>query len=50
MTIKKALTIAGKVLTHKVTNPTTGEVAYINTTIEDKDLCGKLDVLRGLGH
>jgi len=36
MSIKRILKIAGKVLTHKVTNTKTGEVAYVETTIEDQ--------------
>lgn len=50
MSIKKVLKIAGKVLTHKVTNAKTGEIAYVETTIEDPTLKEKIDLLRDLGH
>lgn len=50
LSIKRILKIAGKVLTHKVTNNKTGEVAYVETTIEDPALKEKVDLLRSLGH
>jgi len=50
ISIKRILKIAGKVLTHKVTNTKTGEVAYVETTIEDPDLKEKIDLLKSLGH
>ena len=49
MSMKKVLKIAGKVLTHKVTNTKTGEIAYMETTIEDPELKEKIDMLRSLG-
>jgi transposase len=50
MSIKKVLKIAGKVLTHKITNMKTGEIAYVETTIEDPELKEKLTMLKSLGH
>ena len=50
MSIQKVLKLAGKVLTHKITNTQTGETAYTETTIEDPILRGKIDALRTLGH
>lgn len=50
LSIKKILKIAGKVLTHKVTNTKTGEVAYVETTIENPDLKDKIKLLRSLEH
>ncbi len=50
ISIKKILKLAGKVLTHKVTNTKTGETAYIETTIEDPELKEKIDFLKSLGH
>lgn len=50
MSIKKALKLAEKLLTHKVTNTKTGEVAYVETTIEDPTLKEKIDLLKSLGH
>lgn len=50
MSMKKVLKIAGKVLTHKITNTKTGEIAYIETTIEDPTLKEKVEMLRILGH
>lgn len=50
MSIAKALKLAGKVLTQKVTNITTGESAYVETTIEDPILKEKIDLLKSLGH
>ncbi|MGH2611979.1 MAG: IS1634 family transposase, partial [Rhabdochlamydiaceae bacterium] len=50
MSMKKVLKIAGKVLTHKVTNTKTGEVAYVESTIEDPELKEKVEMLRSLGH
>lgn len=50
MSIKRILKIAGKVLTHKVTVIKTGETKFIETTIEDPELCGQLEKLRVLGH
>lgn len=50
MSIAKALKLAGKVLTQKVTNISTGESAYVETTIEDPVLKEKIDLLKSLGH
>jgi transposase len=50
MSIKRILKIAGKVLTHKVIVIKTGETKFIETTIEDPELCGQLEKLRVLGH
>lgn len=50
LSIKRILKIAGKVLTHKVTNMKTGEIAYVETTIEDPELKEKVDTLKNLGH
>lgn len=50
MSITKALKLSGKVLTQKVTNITTGEAAYVETTIEDPILKEKIDLLKSLGH
>lgn len=50
ISIKKILKMAGKILTHKVTNTKTGESAYIETTIEDSELKEKIDFLKSLGH
>jgi transposase len=50
MSIKRILKIAGKVLTHKVTNTKTGETAYVETTIEDPQLKEQIEHLRSLGH
>lgn len=50
LSIKRVLKIAGKVLTHKVTNTKTGEVAYVETTIESPTLKEKINLLKSLGH
>lgn len=50
LSIKRVLKIAGKVLTHKVTNTKTGEVAYVETTIENLTLKKQIDFLKSLGH
>ena len=50
MSMQKVLKIAGKVLTHKVTNTKTGESAYVETTIEDQQVNEKIALLRALGH
>jgi len=50
MSIKRILKIAGKILTHKVTIIKTGETKFIETTIDDPELCGQLEKLRILGH
>lgn len=50
MSIKRILKIAGKVLTHEVTNSQTGEKALIETTIIDEELKQKIKLLNSLGH
>lgn len=50
MSIHKALKLAGKVLTQKVTNTATGETAVVETTIKDPILKEKIDLLKSLGH
>ena len=50
MSIKRILKIAGKVLTHEVTNSQTGEKAMIETTIIDEELKQKIALLNSLGH
>jgi len=50
MSMKKVLKIAGKILTHKVKNTKTGEIAFVETTIEDPELKEKVNILRNLGH
>jgi transposase len=50
MSIHQILKIAQKVLTHKVTIPKTEETGYIETSIEDPELCGQLKKLRDLEH
>jgi len=50
LSIKRILKIAGKVLTHKVTNTKTGEIAYVETTIEDPELNEKINLLKSLEH
>lgn len=50
LSIKKVLKLAGKILTHKVTNTKTGEIAYVETTVEDPLLKEKVGLLKSLGH
>lgn len=50
MSIHKILKLAGKILTHKVTNTKTGEVAYVETTIENPTLKEQINFLKSLGH
>jgi transposase len=50
MTINAVLKLAGKVLTHKVTNTRTGETAYVETTIENPETRAKINLLMSLGH
>lgn len=50
MSLKQILKVAGKVLTHKVTNTKTGETAFIETTIEDAKLKQRIELLKSLGH
>lgn len=49
MTIHTVLKLAGKVLTHKVTNTKTGETAYVETTIENPETSAKINLIRSLG-
>lgn len=50
MSIHRILKVAQKVLTHKVTILKTGETGFVETTIEDPQLCGQLEKLQTLGH
>lgn len=50
LSIKRVLKIAGKVLNHKVTNTKTGEIAYVETTIEDPALNEEIELLKLIGH
>lgn len=50
MSIKRILKVAGKVLTHKVTNTKTGETVYVETTIENPQLREQIEHLRSLGY
>lgn len=50
MSIQRITKVAEKVLTHKVTITKTGGFQFIETTIEDPDLCGQLEKLKALGH
>ena len=50
MSIHHILKVTQKVLTHKVTVIKTGEIGFVETTIEDLKLCGQLEKLRALGH
>lgn len=50
MSIQRILKVAQKVLTHKVTIKDTGAMGFVETTIEDPELCGQLEKLRTLGH
>ena len=50
LSIQKALKIAQKVLTHTLTNPKTGEVAFISTSLRDPIAKAQIDMLRSLGH
>src|SRR3989338_11704121 len=45
MSIHRILKVAQKVLTHKVTVLKTGETGFVETTIEDPQLCGQLEKL-----
>jgi len=50
LTIRRALKIAQKVLTHTVTNPKTGLISFIETTIQDPSLRSQINSLKSLGH
>ena len=50
LSIKKALKISKKLLTHKVTNTKTGESNFMETSIEDKDILDQISLLKTLGH
>ena len=50
LSIQKILKVAEKVLTHKATNVQTGEIKFIETTILDKKLKEKIELLNSLGH
>ncbi len=50
MSIQKILKIAQKILTHKLTIVKTRETGFIETTIENEELCGQIEKLKTLGH
>lgn len=50
MSIHHIVKVAQKVLTHKITILRTGETGFVETTIEDPEICGQLEQLRNLGH
>jgi transposase len=50
LTIKAALKIASKLLTHCVSNRITGETSYINTSIKNPDNLKVITQLNSLGH
>lgn len=50
MSIHHILKVTQKVLTHKITILKTGEIGFVETTIEDPELCGQLKKLQVLGH
>jgi len=50
MSIQKILKIAQKILTHKLTIVKTKETGFIETTIENEELCGQIEKLKTLGH
>lgn len=50
MSIQKILKTARKILTHKLTIIKTRETGFIETTIENSELCGQIEKLKTLGH
>lgn len=50
MSIQKILKIAQKILTHKLTIVKTRETGFIETSIENPELCGQIEKLKTLGH
>ncbi len=50
MSIHQIVKVAQKVLTHKVTILQTGETGFVETTVEDPEICGQLEKLRVLEH
>lgn len=50
LSIKKVLKIANKLLTHTVINTKTGENKQLETTIKDKVLIEKINLLKSLEH
>lgn len=50
MSIQRILKTAQKVLTHKLTIVKTRETGFIETTIENPELCGQIEKLKTLGH
>lgn len=50
MSVQKILKIAQKILTHKLTIIKTRETGFIETTIENEELCGQIEKLKTLGH
>lgn len=50
LSIKKALKLSRKILTHKVINTKTGEFNFIETSIEDTGILAQINLLKALGH
>lgn len=50
MSIHQIIKVAQRVLTHKVTIRKTGESGFVETSIEDPEICGQLEKLRSLEH
>lgn len=50
LSIKKVIKTISKVLTHKIKNIKTGEIAQIETKIEDPQLLKNLEIIKSLGH
>lgn len=50
MSIQKILKISQKILTHKLTIIKTRETGFIETSIENPELCGQIEKLKTLGH
>lgn len=50
LSIKRALKLSRKILTHKVINTKTGEFNFIETTIEDTTVLAQINLLKTLGH
>jgi len=50
LSIKRALKLSRKLLTHKVINSKTGEFNFIETSIEDPIVLVQINLLKSLGH
>ena len=50
LSIHKVLKLSKKILTHKVINSKTGEVSFIQTSIENPTLYAQIVALKSLGH